>query len=175
MNFLLGFQSAYKWGMEGGCYLGGLITGLKKMFKNKLHGSADQYSLFLSFQTSWTIKFISIQSRGGLYLFFFFSWHNGSWTYIWGGGTYKGSWQTASQRASESFESSQWVMRVMRRRLGFQECFLCSGHVTYHIWCDSLNVTEEEPLNLCFTNSQTFVIVSPRSICMLANFSEAEF
>ena len=29
--------------------------------------------------------------------------------------------------------------------------FLCSGHVTYHIWCDSLNVTEEEPLNLCLT------------------------
>ena len=53
--------------------------------------------------------------------------------------------------------------------------FLCSGHVTYHIWCDSLNVTEEEPLNLCLTHSQTFVIVSPRSICMLANFSEAEF
>ena len=26
----------------------------------------------------------------------------------------KGSWQTASQRASESCESSQWVMRVMR-------------------------------------------------------------
>ena len=41
--------------------------------------------------------------------------------------------------------------------------------------CDSLNVTEEEPLNLCLTHSQTFVIVSPRSICMLANFSEAEF
>ena len=56
--------------------------------------------------------------------------------------------------------------------------FLCSGHVTYHIWCDSLNVTEEEPLNVCLrrlTNSQTFVIVSSRSICMLANFSEAEF
>ena len=53
--------------------------------------------------------------------------------------------------------------------------FLCSGHVPYHIWCDSLNVTEEEPLHLCLTNSQTFVIVSPRSICMLANFSEAEF
>ena len=50
MNFLLGFQSAYKWGMEGGgSYLGGLITGLKKAFKNNLHGSADQYSLFLSF------------------------------------------------------------------------------------------------------------------------------
>ena len=52
MNFLLGFQSAYKWGMEGGGgvhHLGGLITGLKKAFKNKLHGSADQYSLFLSF------------------------------------------------------------------------------------------------------------------------------
>ena len=62
------------------------------------------------------------------------------------------------------------------RRLGFTECFfLCSGHVTYHIWCDSLNATEEEPLNLCLTHSQTFVIVSPRSICMLANFSEAEF
>ena len=59
------------------------------------------------------------------------------------------------------------------RRLGFKECFLCFGHVAYHIWCDSLNVTEEEPLNL--THSQTFVIVSPRSICMLANFSEAEF
>ena len=53
--------------------------------------------------------------------------------------------------------------------------FLCSGHVTYDIWCDSLNVTEEEPLNPCLTHSQTFVIVSPRSICMLANFSEAEF
>ena len=53
--------------------------------------------------------------------------------------------------------------------------FLCSGHVPYHMWCDSLNVTEEEPLHLCLTNSQTFVIVSPRSICMLANFSEAEF
>ena len=76
-------------GGGGGCYLGGLITGLKKTFKNKLHGSADQYSLFLSFQRSWTIKFISIQSRGGLYLFFFFFWHKGSWTYIWGGGTYK--------------------------------------------------------------------------------------
>ena len=49
MNFLLGFQSAYKWGMEGGRYLGGLISGLKKAFKNKLHGSADQYFLFLSF------------------------------------------------------------------------------------------------------------------------------
>ena len=51
MNFLLGFQSVYKWGMEGGGggYLGGLITGLKKAFKNNLHGSADQYSLFLSF------------------------------------------------------------------------------------------------------------------------------
>ena len=61
------------------------------------------------------------------------------------------------------------------RRLGFKECFLCSGHVAYHIWCDSLNVTEEEPLSLCLTHSQTFVIVSPRSICMLANFSEAEF
>ena len=62
------------------------------------------------------------------------------------------------------------------RRLGFTECFfLCSGHVTYDIWCDSLNVTEEEPLNPCLTHSQTFVIVSPRSICMLANFSEAEF
>ena len=48
--------------------------------------------------------------------------------------------------------------------------FLC-----YYIWCDSLNVTEEEPLNPCLTHSQTFVIVSPRSICMLANFSEAEF
>ena len=36
-------------------------------------------------------------------------------------------------------------------------------------------VTEEEPLNLCLTHSQTFVIVSPRSICILANFSEAEF
>ena len=32
-----------------GHYLGGLITGLKKAFKNKLHGSADQYYLFLSF------------------------------------------------------------------------------------------------------------------------------
>ena len=52
MNFLLGFQSGYKWAMEGGGggrYLGGLITGLKKAFKNNLHGSADQYSLFLSF------------------------------------------------------------------------------------------------------------------------------
>ena len=38
--------------------------------------------------------------------------------------------------------------------------FLFSGHVTYHIWCDSLNVTEEEPLNPCLTHSQTFVIVS---------------
>ena len=62
------------------------------------------------------------------------------------------------------------------RHLGFKECFfLYSGHVTYHIWCDSLNLTEEEPLNLCLMHSQTFVIVSPRSICMLANFSEAEF
>ena len=62
------------------------------------------------------------------------------------------------------------------RRLGFIECFfLCSGHVTYHIWCDSLNMTEEEPLNPCLTHSQIFVIVSPGSICMLANFSEAEF
>ena len=128
-----------------------------------------------------------------------------------------GSWQTASQRASESCESSQRVMRVISashhvsharqilvpspfsslrllaifryprigigfivkdaRRLGFKECFfLCSGHVTYHIWCDSWNVTEEEPSNLCLTNSQTFVIISPCSICqMLANFSEAEF
>ena len=33
----------------GGRYLGGLITGLKKAFTNKLRGSADQYSLFLSF------------------------------------------------------------------------------------------------------------------------------
>ena len=120
MNFLLGFQSAYKWGMEGGCYLGGLITGLKKMFKNKLHGSADQYSLFLSFQTSWTIKFISIQSRGGLYLFFFFSWHNGSWTYIWGGGLIRGldklrasEPSSHSSRASESCESCEdvWVFK----------------------------------------------------------------
>ena len=34
------------------------------------------------------------------------------------------------------------------RRLGFKEWlfFLCSGHVPYHIWSDSLNVTEEEPV-----------------------------
>ena len=43
-------------------------------------------------------------------------------------------------------------------------------------WLTTYGVmTEEEPLNLCLTHSQTFVIVSPRSICMLANFSEAEF
>ena len=47
--------------------------------------------------------------------------------------------------------------------------------LTTYIWCDSLNATEEEPLNPCLMHSQTFVIVSPRSICMLANFSEAEF
>ena len=30
--------------------------------------------------------------------------------------------------------------------------------MTYHIWCDSLNVTEEEPLNLCLTNLKPLLL-----------------
>ena len=49
MNFLLGFQSAYKWGMKGGGYLGGLITGLKKAFKNKSYMAVLINTLFFKF------------------------------------------------------------------------------------------------------------------------------